>query len=49
MRISTDRKYKKQAELKNIITDIITIGINSRLDYTKEQLSNLEDRIVKIT
>ena len=52
MRISTNRKYKKQpsrAKEYNNWYKIIVKGISSRLDHTKEQLSKLEDRIVKIT
>ena len=38
---------KKQTEPKNSITEIK--GINSRLADTEEQISKLEDSVVKIT
>ena len=42
---------KNQSELKNTITEMKNIleGINSRLEEAKEWISNLEDRVVKIT
>ena len=42
---------KNQTELKNIITEIKSTleGINNRLDDTEEWISELEDRVVKIS
>ena len=42
---------KKQTELKNTMTEIKKYieGINIRLDDTKQQISELEDRVVEIT
>ena len=40
---------KDESKWKNIITEMKNEGINSRLDYSEEEISNLEDRVVEIT
>ena len=44
------KKYKNESDLNNIITEIKNTleGINIKLDDTEEQISNLEDRIIKL-
>ena len=50
-KISSTELKKKQTELKNTMTEIKKYieGINIRLDDTKQQISELEDRVVEIT
>ena len=47
-KISSTELKKKQTELKNTMTEIKKYieGINIRLDDTKQQISELEDRVV---
>ena len=46
-----EKKKKRTKEMKNTITEMKNTleGLNSRLDDTKEWISELEGRIVEIT
>lgn len=45
------KKFKNQSELKNAITVMnnTSEGINSRIADAEKQISDMEDRVVKIT
>lgn len=45
-----DRKYKKDPELKNTVTEIKTLeGISSTLVDSEVQISDLEDKVMEST